>query len=426
MVVRLKTNGEKNVLYNLENIFFCIILTQSMGAPGTLAGLLPNTATAVWYAINSLAPLALSAIILCRSRGKVPKIYFSLYVFGIYVFFVGLLVSDFSQYVLVNSGKLLLTMLCSVYIGSTRKKQEAVTTIAISQIIVSLMILYMILIGYYGVAVADGYYSFNLIGLYTTKNSCGYELVFGAVLFYYCFRNSKGLWIRLFWLMLCCSQFTLSIFARTVGAEATGICAILIYEILIRRKNAINLSKLYLGINAAFWVFVGFVLPSAEFILQRFGKSITLTGRTLIWEAIVTYVSGINRWFGYGYGGFWSNEHYTDSLYAVYNQFALKSGLVGGHNLFMELYINIGLFGVLLFVIMVYSVLKKSRQCAVQNMGFEIICLSFLAIRGLIERTLNSATYDTIALFVVFGTLIHTAMDEKRTHQNEEAYIEKQ
>lgn len=422
--MRLRIKRKKDILKSLENILFCIIVMQGMGAPGTFSLLLPSVVSSSWYAMNAFAFLALAALIVYRSMGKLARVYLPVLLFGTYVLFSGMFVSGLSQDVLENSSKLLLTMVCSVYIGSTRKKEETVRIITTAQIIATLLIVYMILIGYGGVAVADSSYSFNLIGLYTTKNSCGYELVFGALLFYYCFRNRTGFWRKLFWLALFCGQFILSTLARTVGATATGICVILLYEVLIRRKRSIDLSKFYLGINAAFWVFVGFVLPSMEFILKKLGKGVTLTGRTIIWKAIVTFVSGIHRLFGYGYGGFWSNEKYTESLYAIYNQLSLRSGLVGGHNLFMELYINIGIIGIVLFIIMVHSIMNKSRQFSVQEMGFEVVCVSFLAIRGLVERTLNSNTYDTMALFVVLGTIMYTVMSKKRAHQDEEASIE--
>ena len=416
--------NRKNVLDHFENVLFCMILMKGMGAPGSISGLLPPIVVSGWNAVNTFSSLAFAAIILCRSRGRAPKAYLRVYLFGIYVFFTGLLVSNFSQSVLINSGKLLLTMLCSVYFGSTRSKQETVNIIAISQLIVSLMIVYMILIGYGGVAVSDGLFAFNLIGLYTTKNSCGYEMVFGALIFYFCFRDSKGFWKKLFWLALALGQFYLSTLSRAVGATATGLLTIVIFEVFLGRKGRIDLAKFYIGVNTAFWVFVGAVLPSVGFLLHRIGKSVTLAGRTLIWKSIIIFVSGIHRWLGYGYGGFWDNAEYTDSLYELYHQFAFRSGIVGGHNLVMELYINIGIIGVLLFFVMVCTFLKKSKQCDVRDMGFEIICLSFLAIRGLMERTLNATTYDTMALFLVMGSLTHTAAITKKEHQNEGVCIE--
>lgn len=414
----VKLDVKKDILQDkVENFLFCVIMLRGMGAPGTFAGVLSAGAASAWNALNTAAFLVLTILIAFKTKLKIKKVYGPIVLFGLYVFITGLMVSDFSYTVYDSAYRLILSMICAVYIGSTRDKNQTVKLLAYSQIAASLMVFFMIVTGYSGVAVADGYYKFNLIGLYTTKNSCGYELVFGMLVFYYCFRTEKNFCFKIFWLMATCGQFAMAILARTVGALATGLFVILLYEFLIRKRKTINLSYYYLGINGGFWIFVGLVLPATASILKRFGKSVTLTGRTDIWKSIVTFVGGIHQLFGYGYGGFWNNETYTGPLYALYRQAGMRAGLVGGHNLFMELYINVGIIGIILFIYMVHSIMKKSSKCSILQLGFEIIIVSFLAIRGLVERTLNPATYDMMALFLVFGTIIYTAKTDRDVDQ---------
>lgn len=414
---RIENNSTEYAwLSRIEKILFVIFAMQSMGAPGSFSGVLPGSIASLWFNINSVATFALVGICLLKilQRQRIYKTNLFFLIFCLYVLLTGLVASGFSSAVLQQSQQLICTVIIAVYIGRNFKKEQIVDLLAYSQIIVSLMILYMIAIGYSGAYVTDGYYDFNLVGLYTTKNSCGYEIIFGTLLFYYKFRKSESKPEKIFWLALTVGETILAIYSRTVGCFVAGILAILLYEIITRKKKSVNLAKLYVIINAAFWVFVCFVLPSAEFLLGALGRNITLTGRTVIWNAILSFMDGNHMFFGYGYGGFWGNSENTRDLYSLYTGFGNSEGIVGGHNLFMELYVNIGIIGLILFLAMVLIVLNKTKRYECKAFDFEILMLSFLAIRGLMERTLNSFTYDTLLLFLILGMILNSCLFLKR------------
>lgn len=388
-------------------VLFFIVILQSMGAPGNFVNVIGHSVSLIWYMINNVAPIVIVLIFLITKKARIKGYYFTVVIFCVYIFFSGLLVSYFSNVVLEQSIRLTCTIIVSLYMCDVCSKEEICNLFAGSQIIISLMIIYMIVTNSSAVAVSDGYFLFNLVGLFTTKNSCGYELIFGALIFYYIFRNQGKTRGRIFWLILFLLETILAYYSRTVGALLTGIIVIILYEISKRNVKRINLANIYIAINGAFWGILLALFPAVQFIASKFGKTGTLTGRTTMWKAILEFMNGFHILFGYGYGGFWNNLEYTQSLYRVYGFFGVKSGLVGGHNLFFELYINIGIVGVILFIVMVINALKKSKDMKCSDILFEILLLSFITIRGLIERTFNSVTYDTICLFIVFGLLLN-------------------
>ena len=75
-------------------------------------------------------------------------------------------------------------------------------------------------------------------------------------------------------------------------------------------------------------------------LLQPLGRTATLTGRTLIWHAVLTLHT--NPWFGTGFESFWLGNRLERVWHISVN------GIQEAHNGYLEIYLNLGWCGLLL------------------------------------------------------------------------------
>jgi O-antigen ligase len=82
-------------------------------------------------------------------------------------------------------------------------------------------------------------------------------------------------------------------------------------------------------------------------LLHLLGRNSTLTGRTLIWQAVMSMHT--NSWFGTGFESFWLGNR----LERVWHMSV--AGIQEAHNGYLELYLNLGWCGVLLLGAVIVS-----------------------------------------------------------------------
>jgi exopolysaccharide production protein ExoQ len=95
-------------------------------------------------------------------------------------------------------------------------------------------------------------------------------------------------------------------------------------------------------------LFLGFVFQDAySYAVQGLGRNITLTGRTELWADL--FRMDLNQFVGTGFESFWLGEraeHFWNKYEFHPNQ---------AHNGYIELYINLGWIGVILFAVIVVA-----------------------------------------------------------------------
>jgi len=119
---------------------------------------------------------------------------------------------------------------------------------------------------------------------------------------------------------------------------------------VLRRRRALAVSFYVLaGLAGLVGVIVTvWLVANAESILSALGRDITLSGRTVLWSALLDNVRE-RPWLGYGYGAFWTGG--TGASARVYNQL-LNTGYgphVSADNGILDLWLSLGLLGVLVF-----------------------------------------------------------------------------
>ena len=128
---------------------------------------------------------------------------------------------------------------------------------------------------------------------------------------------------------------------------------------------------------------VGVMLPALALffdplgpLLHSLGRNSTLTGRTLIWHAVLSLQT--NPWFGAGFESFWLGSR----LERVWHMSV--DGIQEAHNGYLELYLNLGWCGILFLGAVIVSgyarviaVFRTDRQHARLRIAFLTATLIF-------------------------------------------------
>lgn len=271
-------------------------------------------------------------------------------------------------------------------------------------LIILLSLLFAITLPKYGFM--SGIHEGAMRGIYTHKNQFGLMMVIGSIVFLIRALGKHKLlgfnW--LLWLF-----FAISVAMIALSRSTTSIVNLILvvsllfvyrtfrwrYEILIPSA----LAALFIG-------FVSFVLVTnnTEFILTSMGKDTTFTGRTDLWSLVWDMIQQ-KPWLGYGIKGFW---HGLDGP-SQYVQLGLrvKTKVVYAHNGFLDLWLTVGIVGVIIFAVgLVMSVLKALSWIRLSN-SIE----SLWPLIGLTYILLANATESPILLFNNLLWVIYTTIN---------------
>jgi O-antigen ligase len=180
-------------------------------------------------------------------------------------------------------------------------------------------------------------------GVYGHKNELGYYMALGAGIFLHLALSNQRYWLILW------SGFTLSlsliVFSRSttaVGILLALIILLFIYKLM--QKNQYKLQIIFINI-AILLIISGTILLSnnVEILVATQGKDLTLSGRTPMWLELIDKIAQ-NPFLGYGFFGFWNSTQSLD-IRAKY-PWAGNS-----HNGFIDLGLDLGLLGFILFTI---------------------------------------------------------------------------
>jgi O-antigen ligase len=164
---------------------------------------------------------------------------------------------------------------------------------------------------------------------------------------------------------------------------ALGICAFPFLRAFQRnppKRRKIVAFGLLVAIGLGTWTYFNW-----ENFTYSLGKDPGLTGRFVLWGLTVVSIRE-KPLLGYGYDAFWS------SYYGPAADFRIASGWLGGataQNGFLNLWLDLGLIGVLLFVVSFVIIYRKALRLAKITKNSEglwpITFLTFLFVYGLTE-----------------------------------------
>ena len=402
----MKMCSRKCIWENMEILFLSILITQYMGALGSFEQVIPATLASLVYIIYRILFFFYSIygvyyVLIRKQRGRIKKPFFIYICFFMYLIFAGLICANDYNMFGHEITRLLGTAAIAMYIGYKFSLKRIILIAGCAQSIIVGMIWYLYLFYPSIVTYSDAFFGKNLIGLYTTKNTCAYELAFGViialvwVLFY-----TEGI-KKISGMILAVVQLPLIVTCHAVGALVCVIFALIISLLYTLKKRKMGLGTLFISVTAVFWIVVYVILPLLGGILSYFGKSITLTGRTTIWRGILQYISKNNWLLGTGYGTFWNNDNNISMLWSIYSSLGLQQFATGAHNLVLEILLQTGVIGVILFMMLAFFSLNEIKIEKNDGKEFLLTTVLFYTIRSLVERTFSSMSYDLLFFLIM-------------------------
>jgi len=259
-------------------------------------------------------------------------------------------------------------------------------------------------------------------GIYNYKNQFGSTMNIMCLTFFALPKDNSKIYKYL--------GISLSIFLMLLSTSKTSlvICLLLILIILFYKKYRwkgrlsvilLNIGTLIIG------CFTIFIFTYWVELLTGLGRDATLTGRTPIWGVMISRL--IEKPFlGYGCGAFFAPK----SPYAFEAGQALKTGWIApsGHNGFLDLALDVGLIGLVLFLTLYFtnfiSALKRAYATFNSEDFFPLAYLIFLAMNNVTESLLLGYNNIHWTLFVTVCILLN--QKESIIEESEENYFRNQ
>jgi O-antigen ligase len=183
----------------------------------------------------------------------------------------------------------------------------------------------------------------------------------------YTFESIRNLAIEVFFLL---ATIWLLVDSRSSTSLICALVAIfVIYFLGLRWVKASNFTLLLVAAVAILGV-AAYLDFFTFFITQVLGKNMTLSDRTLIWDALLK--RDINPFFGTGYESFWLGER-REELWALFPQLHLNSA----HNGYLQIYLDMGIIGLIATGVMVASGYNQARRALATDFFFARFRLGF-------------------------------------------------
>ncbi|GAA1840776.1 O-antigen ligase family protein [Agromyces salentinus] len=182
-------------------------------------------------------------------------------------------------------------------------------------------------------------------------------IVFGCLLAAGSMRRAPGI----SWLVTAGVVFALTR-SSTVILVAALVAVALLFALWTRRAGAERRRRIYWTAAAVLAASVALLAFAWGWLLSLFGKSEDLTGRTDIWNAVIDLAQQ-RPVAGWGWVGYWV------PWVEPFNDLAVRKGVtyLQAHNAWLDLWMQLGVLGVLAFAAIVIGALWRSWFLAVDQ-----------------------------------------------------------
>jgi O-antigen ligase len=246
-------------------------------------------------------------------------------------------------------------------------------------------------------------------GLWTHKNTLGGVAALAAVLC--CVAAIEAPERRWRWSAAALAALALvglsasksALLASLLGLGAVGLC-------LLLRRGPVHATAAGAAVLVGVILGAGVLLVAPELVFAAFGRDLSLTGRTEIWEASARFVAE-RPWLGYGYYAFWL----ADAGPAYWVRQALAWQAASAHSGWLELALGLGRAGVTLFAAHFLLTLVRGARAALSPAS-SLMAPAFLAVFALYtlsESHVLEANDPFWLIYVAVATRL--ALDAKRT-----------
>jgi len=215
-------------------------------------------------------------------------------------------------------------------------------------------------------------------GITTNKNTLGHDcLILGFFFFWHLLKtwHREKSTARRNELFFCLFFLGMIWWLMKMSQSSTSLVSLLIgmATMLFLGLRIVNVR--YIGIYVVAGI-VLCVLAQLMFdvygqVIHMVGRNPTLTDRTLIWKALLQI--DINPVIGTGFESFWTGERQRKMSGLFFSE------LNEAHNGYLETYINLGIIGVLLMLLLIFTAFRKGCHEILANFEWGRFRLGFLA-----------------------------------------------
>lgn len=157
-----------------------------------------------------------------------------------------------------------------------------------------------------------------------------------------------------------------------------------------------------------FFIFLEFTFDFTDLIITAFGRSPDLTTRVPMWEDLLSKVK--NPIIGFGYESFWLGERriYMENTWGIKHQ---------AHNGYLDMYLNMGIIGVLFIISWIGMGIKNISQHLTINFSAAVLRFSFIVVVAIYNWT--EATFygnNNMWLLFFFGVMNNVKSRENNMH----------
>lgn len=337
---------------------------------------------------------------------KLEPQYSLIYIFIISITFVSLINTHSIKEQVISMIHVGTTILFAVWVGENYNALRILELYVIAQsILVVFTLLFWAMYPNNIFQITNGEKSF--CGIYTTKNSCAAELSFGILMFFVLFllyidKKQKISFIKV---LLFIVQIVLLILSNGTGSLIVTIITALYCIFFLKTKRRILLpGACYVLGSISFLITALSILPVFKPLFDMLGKDITLTHRVPLWNKCLTVITHNNLFTGYGYGQFWLNRKAVSLINTGFRRNSyLRRAQYGSHNVLIELLLNIGLIGIMVYLTMCWRLLNKAKYLKNEEYIFVIAFIMSFMIHGFTERAFFTYDYHTLVLFIVLS-----------------------
>lgn len=255
-------------------------------------------------------------------------------------------------------------------------------------------------------------------GIFAHKNPMGRSMVLSALVFLLLAIGSCRNRSLLMW-----ASFGLSVGLIFLSTSKTALIILIAVLLLLPLYRTMRWKY---TLAVPFWIVTICVsagvamllIDNLENLLGLMGRDLTFTGRTKLWSVVVDKISE-RPWLGYGYVAFWRGMEGEESakISRLINWHADHS-----HNAFLDISLNLGLLGLLLFVLSWLSTYLRAITCLRSTKTAEWlwppIFLTFLLLSNLTESLLLDPTSIIWVLYVALSLSLSDNCNYHKLHNS--------